>query len=190
MPMSVIKPGDRFQKPYNVTRILTPDFRLNTTAYAEYSQVYLSAAFNMTYMLAFGMTTSIIVYAILTHSKLIWAGVRRMQTEADDIHKKLMAKYPEVPDWWYMATFAVCFAMGIVTVKVFATNLPVWGYLVSVGLAFVYILPTAIVYAMTNLTLSFNLLAELIPGYAFQGQPIPGLVSVKRDCKRAVVLTW
>lgn len=88
-----------------------------------------------------------------------------------------MRKYPEVPDWWYGLVFAACFAIGIVSVKVFHTGLPVWGYLVAISIAFLYIVPIAIIYAMSNLEPTFNLIAELIPGYAFAGMPVPGMVS-------------
>lgn len=177
LPMSAIQAADRFQQPFNVSKVLTPHHTLNETAYAEYSQVYLTASFTMTYMLAFALTTSLIVYTILSHGRRIWRTAWNVQSDPDDVHMRLMRAYPEVPDWWYGIVFAACIVLGIVSVKVFATGLPVWGYFVAIIMAFVYIVPVAIIYAMSNLEPTFNLMAELIPGYAFPGQPIPGMVS-------------
>ncbi|WOO86208.1 Glutathione transporter 1 [Vanrija pseudolonga] len=176
LPILTIAPGDRYQQPYDIGRILTPDFKLNTTAYAEYSPVYLTAAFTVTYMLAFGLTTSLIVYTVLYHGKRIYLTSRNRKTEPDDIHMKLMRRYPEVPDWWYIIAFLGCVVLGIVTIEVFATGLPVWGYAVAIAMAAVYIVPIGIIFAMTNMEPTFNLIAELIPGYAFKGQPIPGMI--------------
>jgi OPT family small oligopeptide transporter len=171
-----ISAGDRFGSTYNVSRLLTSDYKLNETAYLEYSPVYLTASFSMTYMLAYALTTSLIVYTALVHGKRILRTMRRMQVEPDDVHLKLMMKYPEVADWWYLVALSVCVVLGIVTVEVFGTGLPVWGYLVSIALAFVYIIPTAIMFALTNLEPAINLIAELIPGYIFQGQPLAGMI--------------
>ncbi|KLT45603.1 OPT superfamily oligopeptide transporter [Cutaneotrichosporon oleaginosum] len=176
LPISAIQPADRFQNVYEVERVLGTDNKLNVTAYAAYSQVYLTAAFNVTYMLAFALTTSLIVYTALVHGPRLWRIMWKMSTEPEDIHMKLMKKYREVPDWWYASIFGACLAMGVVSVNVFKTGLPVWGYFVAIGMAWTYIVPVAIIFAMSNLEPTFNLIAELIPGYAFPGQPIPGMV--------------
>ncbi|BEJ18145.1 hypothetical protein CspHIS471_0704220 [Cutaneotrichosporon sp. HIS471] len=176
LPISAVQPADRFQNVYDVEKVLGTDNKLNLTAYAAYSPVYLTASFTMTYMLAFALTTSLIVYTALVHGPRLWRILWRMSTEPDDIHMKLMKKYREVPDWWYGTIFLACVAMGVVSVKVFNTGLPVWGYFVAVAMAWTYIVPVAIIFAMSNLEPTFNLIAELIPGYAFPGQPIPGMV--------------
>ncbi|GMK60094.1 hypothetical protein CspeluHIS016_0903110 [Cutaneotrichosporon spelunceum] len=176
LPISAVQPADRFQNVYDVERVLGSDNKLNITAYAAYSPVYLTASFTMTYMLAFALTTSLIVYTGLVHGPRLWRIMWRISTEPDDIHMKLMRKYREVPDWWYGVIFVLCVTMGIVSVKVFHTGLPVWGYFVAIAMAWTYIIPVAIIFAMSNLEPTFNLIAELIPGYAFPGQPIPGMV--------------
>lgn len=175
--MSAIQPADRFQNVYNVSNVLTEDLHLNETAYAEYSQVYLTAAFTMTYMLAFALTTAVIVWTLLTHGPRVWGILRKKQREPDDVHMKMMRHYPEVPDWWYAVLFLICFAIGIVSIEAFKTGLPVWGYVIAITMAGLYVVPVAIIYATANLEPSFNLIAELIPGYLFAGKPIPGMVS-------------
>ena len=177
LPLNVIQAADRFGSSYNVFNVLTDDSRLNKTAYAEYSPVYLSASFSMTFMLAFALSTGLIVHTALHHGPRIYRAVINVKTEVDDIHMKLMRSYPESPDWWYLALFTVFFVLSIIAIEVFHTGLPIWGYLVSVLIPFIYVIPAAFIYAMTSQLVAVNLLSELIPGYIFEGKPIPGMVS-------------
>ncbi|KAK8865665.1 OPT family small oligopeptide transporter [Kwoniella newhampshirensis] len=176
LPINVIQAADRFGQSYDIFNVLTPEVTLNRTAYAEYSPVYLSATFSMTFMLAFALATSLLVHTALYHGPRLWRSVRNIKTEADDIHMKLMRQYPEVPDWWYASLLVFVLVIGIVCIEVFHTGLPVWGYLISILLPFVYFIPAAFVFAMTSQQIAINLLAELIPGFVFQGQPIPSMI--------------
>jgi len=177
LPINVIQAADRFGTSYDIFNILTPDIQLNMTAYQAYSPIYLSASFNMTFMLAFALSTGILVHTALHHGPRIYRAIVNVKTEADDIHMKLMRQYPEVPDWWYLALFVTCFMLSVICIEVFKTGLPVWGYVISIILPFIYVIPAAFIYAMTAQTVAINLLAELIPGYIFMGKPIPGMVS-------------
>lgn len=188
LPISVIQAADRFGSTYDVFNILTPEITLNKTAYAEYSPIYLSASYCVTYMVAFALSTALLVHTALYHGPRIYRAILNIKTEADDIHYKLMKMYPEVPDWWFLALFAVVFVFAVISIEVYHTELPVWGYLISVLLPFIYIIPTAFIYAMTSQQITINLLAELIPGYIFQGQPLPGMVRLSMP-KRILLLT-
>jgi len=130
-------------------------------------------------MLAFALSTALIVHTALHHGPRIYAAVLNTRTEADDIHMKLMRYYPEVPDWWFAAIFVMCFIFAVVAIEVFHTGLPVWGYLIAISIPLLYALPAAFIYAMTGQFVALNLLGELIPGYIFKGQPIPGMVSLR-----------
>jgi OPT family oligopeptide transporter len=176
LPINVSQLGDRFGNEYEIFNILTPDATLNVTAYAEYSPVYLSAAFSMTFMLSFALATALLVHTFLHHGPRIWKSIARQRTETDDVHDKLMRRYPTVPDWWFIALFAVVFAVSIVTIEVYHTDLPVWGLIISVLLPSIYVVPAAFIYAMTGQQVSINILAELIPGYLLAGKPLPGMV--------------
>lgn len=103
---------------YNVTRVLMKDDTFNLTAYDEYSPLYMPAAYAITYMLAFALTTCVIVHTILYHGRSVLNGLRRIKVEKDDIHAKLMKNYPEVPDWWYALVFVFFFCMAILAMEV------------------------------------------------------------------------
>jgi hypothetical protein len=112
------EPYDRFGETYDVARVLTPQDTFNLTAYEEYSPLYLPAAFSMTYLLAFALSTCVIVHTLLYHGRTLLNGFKRIRVEDDDIHLKLMRNYPEVPDWWYGTVFVVFFSLAIVAVEV------------------------------------------------------------------------
>jgi OPT family oligopeptide transporter len=101
-PISANIPYDRFGNQYNITHVLTLQDTFNATAYGEYSPLYLPATYAMTYLLAFALSTCVIVHTLLYHGRSLLNGVKKMCVESDDIHAKLMRNYLEVPDWWYM----------------------------------------------------------------------------------------
>jgi len=59
-----------------------------------------------------------------------------------------------------------------VAIEVYKTDLPVYGLVLAVALAVIYFLPGAFIYALTSQQISVNLLAEMIPGFIFEGKPI------------------
>ena len=109
---------DRFGKYYNVSRVLDSSNRFNATAYNEYSPLYMPATYAMTYLLAFALSTCVLVHTILYHGRSVLNGFKRIRVEPDDIHAKLMRNYPEVPDWWYVLFFVGFFLMMVVIVEV------------------------------------------------------------------------
>jgi len=117
-PMFGSQPYDRFGHTYKVSRVLTAQDTFNLTAYEEYSPLYLPAAFAMTYLLAFALSTCVIVHTLLYHGRTLLNGFKRMRLEDDDIHLKLMQNYPEVPDWWYGSVFVVFFCLAVVAAEV------------------------------------------------------------------------
>lgn len=117
-PISANVPYDRFGNQYNVTRVLTLADTFDPVSYAQYSPLYLPATYAMTYLLAFALSTCVIVHTLLYHGRSLLNGVKKMRVESDDIHAKLMRNYPEVPDWWYLLSFCVFFSLAIVAVEV------------------------------------------------------------------------
>lgn len=105
LPMSDSGTYDNTGSPYNTSRILTPDFTLDQEAYENYSPLFISTTFAISYGLSFAAIASLIVYTYLHHGSTIWAQWKHSKTENDDIHMKLMRKYPEAPTWWYMTLF-------------------------------------------------------------------------------------
>lgn len=76
-------------------------------------------------------------------------------SEQADIHARLMSRYAQVPDWWYLVIFCahiasdmhfsesiepnllsrvvVMFAFGVICIKVWEVDLPVWGLVLALA---------------------------------------------------------
>jgi hypothetical protein len=117
-PISANGPFDRFGRSYNISRVLLPNDTFNETAYNLYSPLYLSATYAMTYLLAFALSTSVLVHTALYHGRSLINGMKKIKVERDDIHAKLMRNYPEVPEWWYITAFCFFFCVAVIAVEV------------------------------------------------------------------------
>lgn len=157
---------------YNVTAILNADNTFNVTAYNEYSPLFLSTTFAVSYGLSFASITATITHAILFFRKQIWAQSRRSIDEQPDIHARLMSRYRQVPEWWYLIIFVVMFVFGIIVIEVWPTQFPVWGFVLALLIAFFYILPIGMIQAITNQQVGLNVVTELVVGYAIPGRPL------------------
>jgi hypothetical protein len=102
LPLTTSGLYDRFGQNYNTTAVIGADHQLDLAAYREYSPVYISVTYAMTFTVAFALTTAAIVHTILHQGERIYNTLRSRKTEADDIHMKLMRQYPEVPDWYVL----------------------------------------------------------------------------------------
>ena len=169
---------DRFGRPYNITRILdSTGRRFSLSNYEAYSALYLPGPYAMVYLLAFTVTTALLVHTALYHSRRIYNGIKRVQTEEEDVHAKLMRSYPEVPDTWYLSIFLVFFTMAIVTIAVWRTDIPVWALALSVLIPALYLIPCGFLLAVTGqLITPVNVLAEIIPGLLLNGRPLANMV--------------
>ena len=86
---------DNTATKYNVSRILTPDYTLDLQKYEEYSPLFLSTTFALTYGLSFASIISVIVHTYLYHGKELWYRFKAARSQEDDIHMKMMKKYKE-----------------------------------------------------------------------------------------------
>ncbi|KAH7170320.1 OPT oligopeptide transporter protein-domain-containing protein [Dactylonectria macrodidyma] len=172
LPMSDSSTYDNTGANYNTTRILTPEFTLDEEAYQNYSPLFISTTFAMSYGLSFAAISSLVVYTYLHNGKQIWQQYRNSTNEKPDIHMKLMRKYKEAPTWWYMSLFGVMLALGFYTVLGYPTNLSWWAFLLAIAISFGFALPIGIIQAITNTQIGLNVLTEFIYGYIQPGRPL------------------
>jgi len=172
MPISSRTSYDRFGKAYDISRILTPHSTLDLEAYENYSPLFLSTTFALSYGLSFASITATITHTFLYYRKQIWVQARRSLQEQPDIHARLMSKYPQVPDWWYMVVFLIMFVFGVIVLEVWHTQMPIWAFVLALIIGFVYTIPIGMIQAITNQQVGLNVITELIIGYALPGKPI------------------
>ena len=177
MPIGGRGAYDRFGRSYNVTRILdSTGRRFSLSNYEEYSALYLPGPYAMVYLLAFALSTALLVHTTLYHSRMIYNGIKGVDPEDEDVHAKLMRAYPEVPNSWYAGICLVFFLMAIVTIEVWPTDMPVWALVLSVIVPALYLIPCGVIYAATGQPININLLVEIIPGVLLNGRPLENMV--------------
>lgn len=156
---------DHFTEPYNVSRIITPDFTLNETAYAEYSPIIFGPAFSLSYCMSFAALISTLTHVALFYGPDIWQRARSSKCEEADIHLKLMRKYKEAPEWWFSGIFLVSFAMGMATALAWPTHLPWWAFIITILIGVFFFIPVGMIQAVTNQQTGLNVICELVVGY-------------------------
>jgi len=178
MPIGGRTPYDRFGRTYNVTRILdSTGRRFSLSNYEAYSALYLPGPYAMNFLLAFVLSTALLVHTALYHSRTVYNVIKRVQTEEEDVHAKLMRSYPEVPDTWYLSIFLVFFTMSVIPIVVWRTDIPVWALALSVLVPVLYLIPCGFILAVTGqLVAPINVLAGIIPGLMLNGRPLANMV--------------
>lgn len=85
---------------------------------------------------------------------------------------KLMAKYAPCPDWWYGILLFISVMLGLATVLAFDSQLPWWGYFVSLLVSLLFLIPCCMIYGIANIQLSLNVISPFLAGYMIPGRPI------------------
>jgi OPT family small oligopeptide transporter len=171
LPFSDPTSWDNTQNPYNVSRIMTPDFRLDVQKYSEYSPIFLSTTFAIAYGLSFAGIAAVIVHAMLFHSKEIWVRFRERDGALDDTHAAMMRKYKQVPQWWFLAIFVPMLALSFVTAYIYDTGLTWWAIILAMIISLVWLIPIGIIQAITNIQMGLNVFTEFLIGYMLPGRP-------------------
>ncbi|GAB1202625.1 hypothetical protein APSETT445_001245 [Aspergillus pseudonomiae] len=158
---------------YNITKVVDANLNFVESKYQAYSPMYISMAYALTYGLGFAAVTAVIVHTYLYNGREIWAKLKNARAGGEDIHRRLMHAYNDVPDWWYGILTVIVLGLGVLTVRYWDTELPVWGFLVvCFGMGVVLILPEGILQGTTNQRVFLNIITELIAGYAYPGSAI------------------
>ena len=143
---------------YNTTRVLNPDFTFNEAAYKQYSPLLLGPAFSLSYGMGFAGLISTIVHVTVFYGPDIVNRTRSARYEEADVHLKMMRKYREAPEWWFLIIFAISFAFGMAASQHWQTHLPWWAYIIAILLGAALVLPVG----MTMITSSVQNIILLI----------------------------
>ncbi|KAI9593424.1 OPT oligopeptide transporter protein-domain-containing protein [Syncephalis fuscata] len=157
---------------YDTLSLLNKDLSLNEERYQAYGPPHLSFFFAITYGVGFATLASVIMHTVLYHGRDIVNRLRESRMANDDIHAKLMDRYPEVPDVWYIGIFVLNLILAIVACELFGLDLPWWGLLMAVLMSALFILPIGIITAIANQTPGLNIITEFVIGFILPGKPI------------------
>ncbi|KAI1422466.1 OPT family small oligopeptide transporter [Xylaria sp. FL1777] len=176
LPMVTSQTYDNTQSPYTVQNILGDHFTFDLEKYKNYSPLFLSPTLALNYGLSFAALTAALVHVTLFHGKEIWYRFKAARNQEPDIHMKMMKKYTDAPDWWYLAILLSSVALGLGTALGYNTQLPWWTFLISILLSLAFVVPTGMVLAISNIQLSLNVVSPFIAGFIIPGRPIAVMV--------------
>lgn len=172
LPISDSNSYDNTGALYNVSKILTPEFTFDAVKYSQYSPLFLSTTFTLCYGLSFAGIIAVLVHTGLFHGTDIWARFRRIGSEDEDVHNRLMSRFKPVPIWWYAAVFLVMIGMALGVVLGFPTHLSWWAFFIALIISAVWFVPLGIIMASTNISIGLNVITEFIIGYMQPGRPM------------------
>lgn len=96
----------------------------------------------------------------------------KQQNDEHDIHNRLMAAYPDVPDWAYLAFLLVMIVVQCVVSVTTPFVMPLWSVFLCLAIVIVCLLPFGIIQAVTGTGFEINVLTEFIIGYLIPGQTV------------------
>ncbi|TFK60969.1 peptide transporter MTD1 [Pluteus cervinus] len=157
---------------YDQLRILDEHFRLVPSQldavglpWFASSQVLAKIGAN----LAVGATFT---HVFLWYGQEIMTVIRQYRAgESYDPHLDKMKVYPEVPMWWYLATFAASFAMAMATIYTGHADLPWWGLIVGILISAIFLPFVVTVYAITGYFSNVQSLVQMLGAGMIPGSP-------------------
>jgi OPT family small oligopeptide transporter len=175
MPISSYMVYDNTGMPYDPTVIIS-NGQFDAAKYAAYSPVFMPTTRAMSYGIAFASYSAIVVHTFLWYRHDISRRFKSSIRDEKDVHARLMARYSEVPHWWYGIVGVCSLVLLCVSIEIFPTQLPIYGLFVALLLAVCLSLPLAMLQAVTNQQVGLNVLHELIAGYLHPGKPIANMI--------------
>ncbi|KAF9043068.1 small oligopeptide transporter, partial [Panaeolus papilionaceus] len=172
LPISALTAFDNTGQRYDVRRVIGPDLSLDMEAYKNYSPLYISTTFAISYGLSFLSISSTITHAIIHFWRPIRLQFNSTMREQPDIHARLMSHYPQVPEWYYACIFIVTFVFACVCIELWPTGMTIWALIIALLIALVYVIPIGMIQAVTNRQVGLNVITELIIGFMIPGKPI------------------
>ncbi|KAL7940813.1 small oligopeptide transporter, OPT family [Trichoderma barbatum] len=172
IPMGTSSVYDNTGNVYNVSRVLNPDLTLNLDAYKAYSPLFLPTTYAVSFGVSFAMVVSVLINTGLFHGSEIWLRAKLARRQEDDVHMRLMKKYQDAPDWWYVTLSVIMLALSFGLLYIWDTKTPWWVLAVALIIPLLWTVPMGMVHAMTNVQLRLNVLTEFIIGYIYPGRPM------------------
>ncbi|AQK80141.1 Oligopeptide transporter 7 [Zea mays] len=163
---------------YNISSIMDSHFYFDTDAYEKSGPLYISTFFASSYGLSFACLTATVSHVLLFHGSEIWQlSKSAFEDKKMDIHTKLMRRYRQVPEWWFICILVASVSATMLTCEYYIEQLqlPWWGVLLACALAIFYTLPIGILKATTNQAPGLNVITEYIMGYLYPGRPMANM---------------
>jgi OPT family small oligopeptide transporter len=155
--------------------------QLNNTLYQNYSPPFYSAGYILTVGANFAFYPVYFLYIMVNQWKTVsrayvdfYRGLRYGRGNYEgtmDVHSRLMSKYKEVPDWWFLVILLGAIIVSIVFVEIFPVHTPVWLVFLLIGVNLVFAVPLSFLSATTGTNLGLGSLIQVITGFILPNNP-------------------
>lgn len=194
LPINSNRVFDNTGHLYNVSRAIDSRGIFDRAKYEAYSMAFLSAGNICIYMFFFAIYPATLVYIALYHRyevkmgfKSLWQSFKRDKNKKkngggeegghqagqyQDVHNRLMSRYKEAPEWWYLCVLVASIAFGIGGIQGYETFTTPAVIVYGLVLCLVFVVPVGIVKAMTGVEVTLNVLAEFIGGSWVEGNAL------------------
>ncbi|PNY21070.1 Oligopeptide transporter 2 [Tolypocladium capitatum] len=166
--------------PYVVQRVVV-DNRLDMARYQQYSPPFYSAGYVLTVGANFAFYPVYFLYIMVNQWKTMskayvdfYKGLRYGKGNyegAMDVHSRLMSRYKEVPDWWFLLILAGAIVVSVIFVRVYPVDTPVWLVFLLIGVNLVFAVPLSFLSATTGTNLGLGSLVQIVTGYLLPNNP-------------------
>lgn len=196
LPINSNKLFNNKAQVYNVHDILNEKSQFDVGKYEQVGPPYFSAA----NLVLYGAYFTLYPFAILYNFIVEWSSMRAsfanvyhtvidsFKADADkqlqfgkyanDPHCKMMSKYEDVPDWWFLMILAVSTLFAIAAITFYPVETPIWGIFFTIIVNFIFLIPLTSIASVTGFSFGLNVLVELIVGYAIPNSGL-ALITLK-----------
>ena len=155
----------------------TTTFDLNEEAYQKQSPIYITSFFAMAYASRFLSIAAAFTHVFLWYGKDIQnqfrAALHQMEDDSSqDIHNKLMKRYPDISEYSYLIFLSVMTLIQIVVSATTSFTMPIWAVFLCLVMSLTSILPIGVISAVSGTQLALNVLTEFIIGLLIPGKTI------------------
>ena len=181
LPINSSSPFANDGKPYRVQNVITNN-KLDEAKYQNYSPPFYSAGYILTVGANFAFYPVYFLYIMFNQWTTVgqayvdfYKGLRHGKSNYNensmDVHSRLMSKYPEVPDWWFLLILVVAIVVAVVFLTIYPLDTPVWLVFLMIGINLVFAVPLSFLSATTGTNLGLGALIQVITGYLLPGNP-------------------
>ncbi|OAA57545.1 Tetrapeptide transporter, OPT1/isp4 [Niveomyces insectorum RCEF 264] len=150
--------------------------------YQNYSPPFYSAGYILTVGANFAFYPVYFLYIMVNQWKTVsnaykdfYKGIRYGKGNyegAMDVHNRLMARYKEVPDWWFLLILLGALVVSLVFLHIYPQNhIPYWLVFLVIGINLVFAVPLSFLSATTGTNLGLGSLIQVVTGYLLPGNP-------------------
>lgn len=168
---------------FDANRVLDDRGFLDEEKYHNYSPPFYGSAnlvCNAAYLAAYPFSFVHATFAerkgLLQSAKQVWATIKNFRRSnfenLKDPHSRMMSKYKEVPDWYFLVILCISLALAIICVKTYPVNTPVWGIFLTLVIVVGIFIPFTLLYAVTGYQIGVNVLIEFTFGFLLPGNSL------------------